>query len=144
MLTKKEVVLRWFDEVWNNGNLAAIDELFAADGIAYGLGEHGINVVGPGAFKPFVQKIRDAFPDIHIAVEQTVEEGDWIAARFSAQMTHTGGALGILPTGRRVAVSGMTMTRIANGQIVEGHNNWDIAGMMQQLHDGPMEATLLR
>jgi steroid delta-isomerase-like uncharacterized protein len=144
MLTCKQVVERWFDEVWNKGNLDAIDELFAANGIAYGLGEHGINVVGPAAFKPFVQKIREAFPDLQITIDQTVVEGDWIAARFSACMTHTGDALGIAATGRCVSVTGMSMSRIENGQIVEGYNNWDIAGMMQQLQAAPMEASLLR
>jgi steroid delta-isomerase-like uncharacterized protein len=138
-----QVVQRWFDEVWNNGNIEAIDELFAADGVAYGLGEAGKDVRGAQGFKPFVQRIRGAFPDFHITVDDTISEGDKIAARFSATMTHTGDDLGFPATGKQVTVSGMSFTRIQNGQIVEGWNNWDIYGMMQQLETEPQKATLL-
>jgi steroid delta-isomerase-like uncharacterized protein len=138
-----QVVKRWFDEVWNKGRMEAIDELFAADGIAHGLGEAGKDVRGAEGFKPFVQRIRSAFPDIHITVDDTISEGDKIAARFSATMTHTGDDLGFPATGKRVTVSGMSFTRIRNGQIVEGWNNWDIYGMMQQLEAEPSKATLL-
>ena len=114
---------RWFDEVWNKGHKEAIDELFAADGIAYGLGEAGKDVHGAGEFKPFVQRMRSAFPDTHITMDDTVVEGDQIAARFTATMTHTGDDLGFPAKGKRATVSGMSFTRICNGQIVEGWNN---------------------
>jgi steroid delta-isomerase-like uncharacterized protein len=138
-----EVVKRWFDEVWNKGRMEAVDELFAGDGIAYGLGEAGKDVRGAQGFKPFVQRIRSAFPNIHITVDDTISEGDQVAARFSATMTHTGDALGFPATGKRVTVSGMSFSRIRNGQIVEGWNNWDIYGMMQQLEAAPHDAKLL-
>jgi steroid delta-isomerase-like uncharacterized protein len=138
-----QVIRRWFDEVWNQGRMEAIDELFAADGIAYGLGEAGKDVHGAAGFKPFVHRIRNAFPDIHITVDDTINEGDKIAARFTATMTHTGDDLGFPATGKRVTVSGISFTRIAKGQIVQGWNNWDIYGMMQQLEAEPSTATLL-
>jgi steroid delta-isomerase-like uncharacterized protein len=138
-----QVVRRWFDEVWNEGNLDAIDELFAADGIAYGLGEVGKDVRGAEDFKPFVQRIRSAFPDIQITVDDTITQEDKIAARFTATMTHTGDALGFPATGKRVTVRGMSFSRMVNGQIVEGWNNWDIYGLMQQLEAEPQKATLL-
>ncbi|RYG66534.1 ester cyclase [bacterium] len=140
-----QVVRRWFEEVWNQGNLDAIDELFAADGIARGLGEAGRDVIGPDAFKPFVQRLRSAFPDLHITVDETIEQGDRVAARFSAVMTHTGDALGFPATGRQVQVQGITFSQITNGQIVDGWNNWDIYGMMLQLgaNPAPAQAKLL-
>ncbi len=76
-------------------------------------------------------------------MNDTISEGDKIAARFSATMTHTGDDLGFPATGKQVTVSGMSFTRIANGQIVEGWNNWDIYGMMRQLEAEPQKATLL-
>ena len=138
-----QVVLRWFDEVWNKGDIAVIDELFSADGIAHGLGEPGREVRGAEAFKPFVQRLRAAFPDLKITVDDTIEQGDKVAARFSAIMTHEGGDLGIPATGRTVQVQGISFSRIHNGQIVEGWNNWDIHGMMQQLQAPPTEVKLL-
>jgi steroid delta-isomerase-like uncharacterized protein len=142
-LTNEQVVRRWFEEVWNKGDMNAIDELFAADGIAYGLGEAGRDVRGPEAFKQFVQHMRTAFPDLHVTVHDTIVEGDKIAARFSVVMTHMGDVLGLPATGRQVQVNGISFSRVANGQLVEGWNNWDIYGMMQQLNAAPVEATLL-
>jgi steroid delta-isomerase-like uncharacterized protein len=138
-----QLVKRWFDEVWNNGNLDAIDELLATDAIGHGLGEAGKNVIGPEAFKPFVQRLRGAFPDMHISVDDTISEGDKIAARFTATMTHQGDDLGMPATGKHVTVSGICFTRISNGQIVEGWNCWDIYGMMQQLEAPSAPITLL-
>jgi predicted ester cyclase len=39
----------------------------------------------------------------------------------------------IAPTGKQVEISGLTISRLANGKVVEGYVNWDTFGMMQQL-----------
>ena len=137
------LIQRWFDEVWNKGRAEAIDEMFAADGIAYGLGEAGVDVHGPSAFKPFFEKLRGAFPDFEVTIEDTVAEEDKVAARWTARMTHRGDQLGLPATGKRVVVTGMSIVRIRDGQIIEGWNNWDVFGMMQQIGAGTSTATLL-
>ncbi|RYX80876.1 ester cyclase [bacterium] len=140
-----QLTKRWFNEVWNKGDLDVIDELFAQDGIAYGLGEHGRDVRGPEGFKPFVQRLRAAFPDLQITVDDAIEQDNRVAARFSAVMTHTGDALGFPATGREVRVQGISFSHFHNGQLVEAWNNWDIYGMMQQLQVpvAPVSTTLL-
>jgi hypothetical protein len=35
----KALIQRWFEEVWNKGRSEAIEEMFAADGIAHGLSD---------------------------------------------------------------------------------------------------------
>ena len=72
-------VHRWFEEVWNNGNLDAVDELMAPDAAMHGLGD-GAGVSGSEAFKAFATRLRAAFPDMRITVVDTVEEGDMIAS----------------------------------------------------------------
>ena len=126
-------VTTWFDEIWNKGRLDAIDELLAEDGIVHGLGEAGGEVSGPAAFRPFVERLRGAFPDIEVKVEQVVDDGDLIAARWVATMTHTGDHLGTPASGKRVIVTGMSMTRLRDGKLVEGWNNWDMLSLMQQV-----------
>jgi len=126
-------VTTWFDEIWNKGRLDAIDELLAEDGIVHGLGEAGGEVSGPAAFRPFVERLRGAFPDIEVKVEQVVDDGDLIAARWVATMTHTGDNLGMPASGKRVTVTGMSMTRLRDGKLVEGWNNWDMLSLMQQV-----------
>jgi len=96
-------------------------------------------VNGAAAFKEFAARLRGAFPDIHVRIDQTIEEGDMIAARWTATMTHSGDQLGIAPTGQRVGVTGMSMARLRDGIMVEGWNNWDTMALMEQigaLHQG--------
>ncbi len=53
--------------------------------------------------------------------------------RWTASGTHQGELMGIAPTGNRAAVTGITISRIADGKIAEDWVNWDTLGMMQQL-----------
>jgi hypothetical protein len=75
------LVHRWFEEVWNQGREETIDELFAPNGVTYGLGERDAEVRGPSQFKPFFRNIRAAFPDLHIKILDTVAEGNKVAVR---------------------------------------------------------------
>ena len=137
------LIYRWFDEVWNKGRAEAIDEMFAVDGIARGLGEAGIDVKGPAGFKPFFEKLRGAFPEFEVTIEDTIAEGDKVTARWTTRLTHKGDQLGIPATGKQATVSGMSIVRIGDGKIVEAWNNWDIYGLMQQIGALQPAATLL-
>lgn len=129
----KAVVRRWFEEVWNRGSEAAIDELFARSGIAHGLGDSEADVHGPPEFKPFVANIRGSIPDTHISVDDILAEGDRVAVRVTLEGTHSGQGLGVAPTGRRVRIQGVIIVRVVNGQIVEGWNSYDQLGLLRQI-----------
>ena len=126
----KALVQRWFDRVWNEGRAEAIDEMFAADGVAHGLGQ---DLRGPSEFKVFHATFRGAFPDVRVEIDDMIAEGDKVAYRFTATGTHRGGDLGFAATGRPVRFLGMGSVRIANGRIVEGWNVLDQLGMLTQL-----------
>jgi len=129
----KALVRRWFEEVWNQGREETIDELFAAEGVGYGLGDTDVTTRGPGEFKIFANNLRGALPDIHMTIEDIMAEGDKVTVRIAAEGTHKGGQLGVAPTGRRVRIAGVVIVRIANGQIVEGWNSWDQLGLLRQI-----------
>jgi steroid delta-isomerase-like uncharacterized protein len=133
----KDLVRRWFEEVWNQGREDTIDELFWANAIGYGLGEGEVEIHGPAEFKPFVRNLRGGFPDVHISVEDMVADGDRVAARVLLTGTHAGTGLGVPPTGRKVTVAGMVFVRISGGQIVEGWNSWDQLGLLRQIEALP-------
>ena len=126
----KDLVRRWFEEVWNEGRVAAIDEMLASHGVVHGLGD---DLRGPAGFKPFHAAYRSAFPDVAIHIEDIIAEGDLVAARWSGAATHRGEGLGFAPTGRRVRFTGMVFVRVQGGVVVEGWNNFDQLGMLQQL-----------
>ena len=130
----KALVRRWFEEVWNQGRSDAIDEMFAADGIAHGLSDDACKPLkGPDDFKPFHQTFRGAFPDIEVVVEDMIAEGDLVAARCSVRGKHTGDHLGIAASNAPVQFTGMSMVRIKDGKIVEGWNNFDFLKMNKQI-----------
>ena len=119
---------RFFEEVWNNGSDAAMDELVTADVVAHGLGEPGIDVQGlDSGFRPFYRAFRGAFPDIRFSVEDAVSNGRITAVRWTARMTHLGDHLGTPATNKQLCITGMTFLRIEAGKIAEGWNNWDRA-----------------
>jgi len=76
-------------------------------------------------------------PDAQITVEKQLAEGDLVATRWVGRGTHEGELLGIQPTGKQVTVSGLTISRLEGGKIVEEFQNWDTFGMMQQLDAVP-------
>lgn len=74
-----------------------------------------------------------AFPDLHITIEDQVIAGDKVATRWVAEGTNSG-AFGNAPaTGRRVRVDGLILDHVADARVVERWEQWDQAGMMQQL-----------
>jgi steroid delta-isomerase-like uncharacterized protein len=130
----KQLLHRWFEEVWNRGRTEAIDELFAEDGIAHGLAdESGAALRGPAAFREFQQKFRGAFPDIVVTVDETVAEGDLVAARCTVKAVHAGDDLGFAATKKPMEITGMAIVRIKEGKITEAWNNFDFMSMFRQL-----------
>ena len=133
----KDLIRRWFEEVWNQGQYKVVDEMLAPNAPSYGLGGGGEPVRGPEALKAFQQGFRAAFPDIHVEVEDILAEEDRVAARFSARATHTGDFLGIPPTGQTVIIPGMCIVRVRDGRIVESWNHYDLFGLLRQMGAKP-------
>jgi steroid delta-isomerase-like uncharacterized protein len=133
MMTEMERSLgsRWFDEVWNKKRREAIAEMLAPDAVLH---EAGTDSVGPEGFYPFFDRLNGAFSHLHITVHDTIAEKDRICVRWSCSATHTGEGLGVAPTGKRIDVTGMSMIRVHGGRIVECWQNWDMQGLMEQLH----------
>ena len=126
----KALVHKWFEEVWNKGRVETIDELLTDRSVIHGLGE---DLRGPSGFKVFHNAYRDAFPDVKIQIERMIAEGDLVAVHWSATATHSGGGLGFAATRRPVTFSGMAIARFEGNKLVEGWNNFDQLGLLQQI-----------
>jgi steroid delta-isomerase-like uncharacterized protein len=124
---------RWFKEVWNEGKTQTIYELLGPDAIGIGQLEDGTPLRGPAEFLPLVERIRGAFPDINMVVEDAFGAEDKVVLRWSATMTHHGDHLGMPASGKRVRMTGITIARIADKKIIEGWDNWDQLGMLKQI-----------
>src|ERR1700730_12446955 len=128
-----ELMKRWFEEVWNKGRKETIFELLAEDAVGHGQLEDGNELRGPAGFVPLFERMRGAFPDIKMVVEDAFGVEDQVVVRWSATMTHRGDHLGVPASDKTVRLGGVTIVRIRNGQVVEGWDNWDQLGMLRQI-----------
>ncbi len=116
----KEVVRDYYARVMNGRELDAVDDYFADPRLAEG--------VKGGCFRYF-----EAFPDLHIALDELIAEGDRVFVRSTMTGTHDGEYKGIPPTGRHVAAESAEVFRIADGKFVGYWCLANVAGLMRQL-----------
>ena len=133
MPTNGELIRRWFEEVWNQGREATIDELVAKHAVGKGQTIDGSAITGPEPFKSFWNALRSAFSSIHVDIHHVIEQGDLALLQWTITMTHTGEFMGMPATGRTVTATGMSLQRFENGKIVEAWDNWDQLGAFAQL-----------
>jgi steroid delta-isomerase-like uncharacterized protein len=88
---------------------------------------------GARAIKEVFASLHRAFPDLHISVEDLVEEGDKVVSRNSVTGTHRGEYMGLPATGRVVAYNEIFIFRFVNGRIAETWGVVDVFSQMQQL-----------
>jgi steroid delta-isomerase-like uncharacterized protein len=128
----KNLVLRYLERVISEGDYSTLSECVAQD-VAYSSCYTFQPVRGLVAYQEMVVALRRGFPDLHITVEDCLAEDDRVAARWTANGTHTGEFMGFPPSNRKVMIKGMSMYRIADGKIVEGWLNEDSLGILQQI-----------
>jgi predicted ester cyclase len=63
--------------------------------------------------------MRAGCPDMEVITEHSVENGEWVANRYTIRGTHTGDFFGQPPTGERFEIKGMDMVRVQDGRLVE-------------------------
>jgi len=139
----KALVRRNFEEVWNQENLAVIDELHDSHYLGH-IASSAEAIKGSEQFKHFVAIHRLAFPDMHFTIEDQLAEGDKVATRWSARGTHQGEFLGIAPGGQTLTITGISIHRIVNGKIQESWDNWDALSLLQGMTEDILEAVSMR
>ena len=139
----KAIARRLYEEVWNTGNAAALEELIAPNIVLHfdypaDIPEPAENQPGLEGIKHFVSQLRTTFPDYHFTVELQVAEGDLVVTRGTARGTHQGEywdrTFGdIPPTAKQVSWTETAIDRIVEGKIVENWINEDALGRLQQI-----------
>ena len=128
--TAADLGRRWFEEVWNRGRREAIAEMMTPECVIH---DGETDSTGPEGFYAFFDRISTTFSEMHVTVNDTIAEGDLACVRWTCTAKHTGGALGIFPTGKMIHITGITILRATNGKVVEAWQNWDMLGMMEQI-----------
>jgi steroid delta-isomerase-like uncharacterized protein len=120
------------EELWNAKNRAVIDEMMSPDYVHH---DSQAADIAPGidGYKQFVERYMNAFPDLHMTVEDEIVAGDTVVVRWTVTGTHRGELPGLPPTGKNISLTGISIARLREGKLVESWNNWDALSMMQQL-----------
>jgi steroid delta-isomerase-like uncharacterized protein len=127
---KKQVVLRYWHELWNAKNREVIDQIF--------IQFPGIHLAAGQAHRPpdmhtWFEHALESFPDVQFTVHHLLAEGEFVMAHWSYVATHTGTFLGIPATGKQITDTGMNLFRIEDGKIAEFWIIQDSLGLLQQL-----------
>ena len=126
----KAVICRYVEECIAKNNLSLMDELLAATYVWHEPSVGDLNLQG---YKQFQPSVLAGFPDGHWTIEDMIAEGDKVAWRFTFYGTHLGEFMGIPATRKEVRLSGMVISRIADGKIAEEWEIYDAMGMLRQL-----------
>lgn len=133
--TPRHIAAQWFQRVWNERDASAIPEFLAPGCVGHM--ENGHDLVGPEAFHEQVyQKMMTVFPDLHVAVQDIVAEGDRAYVRWVITGTHRGEGLGMVPTDKVHTFGGITWFVVRDGKIVEGGDSWNQGALLAQMAAG--------
>ena len=129
MTGSKETLARYYEQVFNGRELDTIHEYWADQKMR--------DAVTRGCMSYF-----DAFPDLHISIDEMIAEDDRVFVRTTMTSTHDGEYKGIAPTGRNVATDCAEVFRLQDGKIVAYWCLTNVAGLMRQLTEERAEAAV--
>lgn len=134
----KDIVWRLYDETFNKGNEAAIDELMSPNLVDHDTGYDPLSGIGEesglASIKTKLRAYRAAFPDLHLTFDdQVVGQDGRVVSQWTARGTQDGPLGRIPPTGKPVVLQGVFINRLVDGKVVEEWTYLDNLSLLMQL-----------
>jgi steroid delta-isomerase-like uncharacterized protein len=126
----KTAMRQFFQRVYNDGDVAFLDEITAPNFVSH---DRGNPTQDRDGVKQIVAAIKAAFPDVQFTADDVLAEGDRVAARFTMKGTQKGDFMGVPATGKAIVVTGIDIVRFENGKAVEHWHEWSGIELLQQL-----------
>jgi steroid delta-isomerase-like uncharacterized protein len=120
-----------FAEAVQTGNFEVFKEVVSTENIDHDPAAGQAS--GPEGYRMFFTGLRTAFPDMSVALETKVADEESIAIAYTLTGTQTGPLMGFAPTGKKIKVRGMQISKFKDGKMVERWGSSDELGMLQQL-----------
>jgi predicted ester cyclase len=117
-------------ERFNAGGLDGYMQAYAPDVILHGYPE-GVQDIN--SLRGLYGQLISALDGALITLDEVIEQGDILAARFALRGRHVGELLGVAATGREITIRGATFMRFQAGRIAERWQHADDLGLLQQL-----------
>ncbi|MFN0098688.1 MAG: ester cyclase [Gemmatimonadaceae bacterium] len=136
----KRLVTQWFEQVWVQRDVGAIDRLMVEGATVQLEGIDG--PVTRSELKEYCRAFQSAVPDLVVEIDLFVCEGEKCVALWRLSGTHSGYGIGIPPTGRRVDIRGVSIFIVAGGRVVSGFDRWNRGELLAKLLEArPAEAS---
>ncbi len=119
--SNKATIVRIFEKIWNQHDLALIEEIYAEDFRAH-ITHSPEDIRGVEAFYQFVALFQALYPEFTFVVEDQITEGDKVATRWTARTPDHGD---------EAAMTGISIHRLADGKVAESWDNWDSVSALQ-------------
>jgi steroid delta-isomerase-like uncharacterized protein len=130
---EKMLVRRFYEEIINNARFDKLREILDPKIIWHDLLLLTGEVHGVENFRNILEMFRSAFPDLHITVEDQIQENERVVTRFTITGTHKGDLMGLPATHKMFKVSGITIILFDHEKAVEEWIEEDGLGLMRQL-----------
>ena len=127
-MDKSDILRAWYDEVWIEGKLDAIDTFFRPDTQAAGVVQ-GMEL-GADDFRDLVTAMRHRVEDLEVDIPKTIEQDDWLAALLSVRATDRA-------SGAPIKVFGQVFAKFQDGKMIETYNQFDYVALFEQLGQFP-------
>jgi len=116
-MDNKLIVRRFLEDILNTGDISEIGKYVSDDyeevheGVRYKLGIEGA--------RDHILGIRKVYPDLKLTIDHQISEGEWVATCYLVKGTFQNEWLGMKPTGKEIAYTGVNVDRIVDGKILE-------------------------
>lgn len=124
-----------FVDILNTNDAALIDKTID-ESVTPGLLFHApvpFGATGPQALKNVMAALHEAFPDLHVAVDDLIAEDDKVVGRQTVTGTHRGDYMGVAPTGKSVRYNEIFIFRFAGDRVAEIWGVVDVLAQLKQL-----------
>lgn len=119
-------------DAWNAHDVERIKAFYAPEYEGVDVGQAAPQH-GPQGICQSVLSYLQAFPDLRFLEEETIVQDNHVVLVWTARGTHEGKLMRIPPTGREIAVRGVSLLTVKNGRIVRGLYIWDVAGLLRAI-----------
>jgi steroid delta-isomerase-like uncharacterized protein len=115
----------------NTGNYGLFRDVVASDCVDHDPAPG--QVPGPDGYRSLFADMRRAFPDLKVELAELVADEEAVAFAYTLTGTQGGPLMGIAPTGKKVNIRGLQISKFRDGKMVERWGSSDQLGMLQQI-----------
>ena len=129
----KELVKKFIEQVWNAGNLDAIEQFWSQDYVNHIMPpnmQQGIDNL-----KLSHQMFLTAFSDVKLDIHDKIAEENKVVTRLTFKGKHTGEFMNVSASNKDIAMLVIRIDRIDNGKIVEHWASFDLNGLIERIKE---------